>query len=155
KIAASWLLVVALLGGGGVIGWAQHRTGEVGRAAAQSSAAPAEPAAPSPLEPHWANLRSDDDAKALRALLALTRTPPGAGALFRQPLKPVTGEPQQMAKWLAGLDHRAFAVRQRAAEELENRGEYSLPYLAKVLDSKPPLEVRQRAEQIRDRITNR
>lgn len=59
---------------------------------------------------------------------------------------------QTVKQLLADLEDDKFLVRQSASTRLEIIGEPVLPYLEKVLDSKPPLELRRRAENIKARI---
>lgn len=67
--------------------------------------------------------------------------------------KPAAKDDVQLVKQLVqDLDDRQFLVRQSATTKLELIGEPVVPYLKEVLDSKPSLELRRRAEGILARI---
>src|SRR5262249_20408912 len=64
-------------------------------------------------------------------------------------LHPVpTVEAKQVARLLADLDSERFATRNAATKELAKLGEAVEGDLRKVLQTKPPLELRQRVEGI-------
>jgi len=60
----------------------------------------------------------------------------------------------EVAQWVADLDHEQFAARQKATRALEKMGPFVEPALRKVLEGKPPLEVRSRIENILNAIKN-
>jgi hypothetical protein len=112
-------------------------------------AAEARPATTSAL---WGDLRGNDEAAALRALLALASRAEDVLPLLEQELKPVLLDPQRAARWLADLDSADFGVRQRATEEWLYVGPYAELYLRKALEEKPNLELRRRIEQVLQRV---
>ncbi|MBL8798832.1 MAG: hypothetical protein JNM56_33370 [Planctomycetia bacterium] len=114
--------------------------------------APRALAAPVPaLDACWSDLDSTDEARALRAVLALGQAPDGVAFLQRQ-LRPAFVELQALERRLDDLDHESFARRQQATQELEDLGELALPHLRRLLNGRPPLEVRRRAELLVERI---
>jgi hypothetical protein len=69
--------------------------------------------------------------------------------LLRQRLRPAQpADPRRVAQLLADLDGNEFAVRQRAAEELEKLADLVEPALRKALAEKPSPEVRKQLERI-------
>jgi hypothetical protein len=50
------------------------------------------------------------------------------------------------------LDHKLFAERQKASDELEKLGEAVEPALKKALEGKPALEVRQRIDSLLEKL---
>lgn len=159
KIAATVVLTVVLLGGGagvlvrhaGIPEQAAARAGEL-LAAEPAKFAGAEETENSGLAAVWADLASDDESKALKAVFALAATPKESTAFLKQHLKPVTIDPKKIARLLGDLDSNQFNVREQATQELESMGSYAVPYLRGALDKKPALEVRQRVEQLLERI---
>jgi hypothetical protein len=96
----------------------------------------------------WDDL-AGDAAQADRAIWALARAPKLAMPLLRDRLQPAKAVATDVvAKEVGNLDSERFAVRQEAAQALEKMGEGAEGALRKVLESDPPLEVRQRLEQI-------
>ncbi|MBL8793414.1 MAG: hypothetical protein JNM56_05900, partial [Planctomycetia bacterium] len=99
----------------------------------------------------WNDLASDEADRAYRAMRALATVPRQATSFFSERLRPVAAvEPRALAKLIADLDSRQFAVRQQAAEELEVLGSQAVPALQEVLKGEPSLEVRQRVEELLD-----
>jgi hypothetical protein len=107
------------------------------------------------LDALWADLASDDGLKAHQAIGELLAAG-AAGANFLatklEPAKVV--EPGQIDRWLADLDNKDFAIRTRAAEQLEALGEQAEPGYRKLLDEQPSLEVRKRVDRLLERIRN-
>lgn len=114
-----------------------------------SDAGPSKPS----IDGLWTDMASDDEPRALRALLALTATPDNVVPFLKKTLKPVMVDRQRMERWLADLGSTQFAVRQRATEELLYVGEYADPFLRKALEEKPSLEERRRIEQILEKVS--
>lgn len=100
----------------------------------------------------WRDLAGTDEAKAVRAILALAAAPKEAVALFRERLGPVKAEPQRVGRLLAELDAEEFARRQRASEELAYLGRYARPALEKALTSDLSAEARRRIQQLVDEV---
>jgi len=61
--------------------------------------------------------------------------------------------PKQLEQLVADLDHAQFEQREKTERELERLGELAAPSLEKLLGGNPPLEVRQRAEQLLRRLS--
>jgi hypothetical protein len=59
---------------------------------------------------------------------------------------------QGVPQLVADLDADAFAVRQKAAEELEKLGVATEPALRKALKGQPSIELKRRIEQLLDRL---
>lgn len=96
-------------------------------------------------------LDSNDPAKLLGDVRQLARFAGSAPLDLAD--KPANKDDVQTVKQLlADLEDDKFLVRQSASTRLEIIGEPVLPYLENVLDSKPPLELRRRAENIKARI---
>jgi hypothetical protein len=62
---------------------------------------------------------------------------------------------RQVAKWLADLDSDEFAVRDKAAKELDRLVELVEPALRKALDGRPSAEVRRQVRRLLDRLQGR
>jgi hypothetical protein len=74
---------------------------------------------------------------------------PGESVPFLQrQLQPVSlADTHRIPGWLRDLDSDEFAVRQKAAQELERLGDAAEPSLQRTLQDKPSPEVRARVEQ--------
>jgi hypothetical protein len=102
----------------------------------------------------WADLGSAEAAKAFEATRRLGGHPRQAVGLVKdhlQPARPV--EPQRLARLIADLDDNQFAVRQRAAAELEQHGDLAATALRQVLQREPSLELRQRVERLLQKLS--
>jgi len=102
------------------------------------------------LEAAWADLGDSDETRALRAALVLA-TRKDTLPFLKERLKPVLVDPIQVARLIADLEHRTFATRQKATDDLAYMGEHAVPYLRRALEGKPSLEARRRMEQLLDR----
>ncbi|MBI1914556.1 MAG: WD40 repeat domain-containing protein [Planctomycetes bacterium] len=101
----------------------------------------------------WDALAGANVPAAYRAVWALASDPEHTLPLLRRQLHPVpTAKPDRVARLIADLDHERFAVRRRAAEELEEFGEPVAPALRKALGRATGLESRRRIEQVLDEI---
>src|SRR5262249_13270350 len=108
---------------------------------------------PKELEALWADLAGADAAKAYRTIRALVAAPELAVPFLGQQLRPVPAPPpERLARLIADLDDRQFAVREKATRELEKLGRLVKPKLQEVLAGQPSLEVRQRAAAILQRL---
>jgi RNA polymerase sigma factor (sigma-70 family) len=97
----------------------------------------------------WADLAGKDGPKAYRAVLGLAAAPKEMVPFFKKELKSgPTPDTKRIPGLLKDLDSEEFAVRQKAAEELQALGELALPALKKLLADKPPLDVVRRVESI-------
>ena len=97
----------------------------------------------------WAKLGGDDAMAAWQAQAAMLNAPDQALAILKEALKPAAAADEaQIQRWLAELEDERFAVREQAAAALEKRGSVAEPFLQKALKAGPPLETRQRLEQL-------
>jgi len=102
----------------------------------------------------WDDLASANAATAWRAIGALSSAPGRALSLLRRRLQPVRpADPKRMARLITDLDDRRFAVRQKAAQELEELAEQARPPLRRALQGEPTPEVRRRVEQLLEKLT--
>jgi hypothetical protein len=60
--------------------------------------------------------------------------------------------PGRLARLIADLDADSFDAREKASEELGKLGQVAEPALRGILEGKPSLEVRRRAEQLLARL---
>jgi hypothetical protein len=96
----------------------------------------------------WRDLSGDATAS-YRAARRLAASPKESVPLLAERLRPVAAPgAARLARLLADLDGKGFAVRQRAERELEALGEMAAPALRELLAKKPSLEVRRRIERI-------
>jgi WD40 repeat protein len=101
----------------------------------------------------WDRLRDDDPARAYPALWRLAAAGDDAVALLCKHLRPVpTPDPKRIQALLKDLDSETFKVRDKARGELVAMGEPAGPALRRLLEGKPPLEVRRLAEQALEAI---
>lgn len=154
KFTAAVLVACLTLGGTGVLTYraaADSGAGAAPQAAANpEKPAPAEPAGEKehPLAAAWDDLASDDEARALPAVLAFAKDPKVTLPFLKERVKPVLVDARRLAQLVADLDSEKFPVRDKATKELENLGEYAVPYLQSALDAKPALEMRKRIESL-------
>ena len=79
--------------------------------------------------------------------------PEKAVPFLRQRLHPVTRPGDgQITRLIADLDGARFAEREKATAELDRLGELAGPALRKMLQSRPSLEARKRAEQLLQKV---
>jgi RNA polymerase sigma factor (sigma-70 family) len=97
----------------------------------------------------WADLAGADAARAYRALLRLASAPNEAVPYLRRRVLAVAvvGE-EHLARLIAALDSDEFAVRERAAGELEKLGSAAEPACRKALGGQPSAELRRRLEEL-------
>jgi RNA polymerase sigma factor (sigma-70 family) len=101
------------------------------------------------IEALWADLGSDDAARAYRALRTLAASPRESVEFLKHRLRPVApADDKQVARLLADLDGDDFAAREKAMRELERLGESAATELHKALTSNPSLEIKRRIEQL-------
>src|SRR5438105_5063136 len=99
----------------------------------------------------WADLGSEDAARADRALWTLVAVPERSVPLLKQQLTPAKPDPklaENLSKLIADLDSEEFTVRDKATTELAKLGVLAEPALKKVLTANPSLEVRRRIESL-------
>jgi RNA polymerase sigma factor (sigma-70 family) len=101
----------------------------------------------------WADLGGDDGPKGYAAVWSLATAPAAKTLAFlNERLRPAPEiDSKRVRKLMDDLDSEAFAVRQKAFQELEKLGEDVVPVLRSVLDRKPTLEVRKRLEDLLSR----
>ncbi len=103
------------------------------------------------VERAWAELADGDAARAEPALLRLGA--PAAVPFLAERLRPVPAvNGERVGRLLDELDHRRFAIRQRAELDLEGLGRPALPALRRALDERPTLELRRRLERLLEAV---
>ena len=114
------------------------------------------PLAPVPaagdIEGLWSDLAATDPARAYEAIWQLAAAPEQTVPLLQKRLYAFPGARVQIARLVADLDDDAFAVRQRATDELRRLGEFAAPSLRQALAGRPSLEVRRRVEMLLEEI---
>jgi hypothetical protein len=101
------------------------------------------------LDALWADLASSDAAKAHRAVWSLAAAPGQSLPLLQRRLPPAAPpDPKRVERLLGDLDSDQFAVREKAARELEEIGDLAGPLLRKALAGEPPPEVRRRVKAL-------
>src|SRR5262249_60641209 len=74
-------------------------------------------------------------------------------ALLRDDLRPAAEvAPERLARLVADLGSETFAVRQKAARELEELGDLAESALRRLAESGPALEARRRAGQLLEKL---
>jgi hypothetical protein len=98
----------------------------------------------------WNQLSGTDSASALRSLWRLSRSPKEALPLASERLQGLLAgtASQRIAQLIEDLDSAKFAVRERAARELELIADTAAPHLQRVLNGKPSLELSRRVERL-------
>jgi RNA polymerase sigma factor (sigma-70 family) len=109
---------------------------------------------PDQLKTLWADLAGDDAVKAYRAIWTLAAASDQAVPFLEKHLQaaPRPAEAKRLIQLIAELDDDAFAVREKAAAELEKLGELAAPALRKALEAKPSAEVRLRVRKLLDKF---
>jgi hypothetical protein len=101
------------------------------------------------LESLWAELRDADAVKAHGALWTLVAAPDKAVAFLKEHLHPVPrATADRLQRLIAALDSDEFSRREEASRQLAKLGSEAEPALHKVLEGKPSLEMRRRAETL-------
>ncbi len=100
----------------------------------------------------WTDLGSVDEAKAARALLALSAAPKEAVALLGQQLKPVKIDPSKIAKMVQDLDSNDLKTREAGTRELAYLGKYARPELDRHLKKATSEEVKHRIADLLERM---
>jgi WD40 repeat protein len=104
------------------------------------------------LEQYWAELAGSKTEPAYRALARLAAHPQAGVAFVKERLRAATG-PDEAAlnRIVAALADKQFAVRERAAAELDRLGDAALPGILARLESAKDLELRRRLEVYLDK----
>jgi WD40 repeat protein len=101
------------------------------------------------LEALWPALEGADARTAFRASVALGAAGDRCLPILKKHLQTIVlPNAERLAPLLRNLDSEEFAVRTKAARDLEALGEGARPSLRKLLDNPPSEEARRRAEQI-------
>jgi WD40 repeat protein len=107
------------------------------------------------LEALWSDLSSKDAFQAFTAMRQLCASPDEAIRLLEQRVRPARApEPEKLANLIADLDSSRSERRRQAETELAEFGELAEPALRQALAEGPPLNVRQRLEQLLNRLSN-
>ncbi len=107
------------------------------------------------LEALWSDLSSKDAVQAFTAMRQLCVSPDEALRLVKQHVQPArVPTPEKLANLIADLDSSRFERRRRAETELAEFGELAESALRQALAEGPPLNLRQRLEQLLDRMSN-
>jgi WD40 repeat protein len=96
----------------------------------------------------WDDLRSDDAARAYRAVTVLAGYPEQAVPFLRARLRPASCDPRRLADLIADLDSRTFETRQKAHAELVDNAEFAEPLLRTTLKAPRSAEVRRHIENL-------
>jgi hypothetical protein len=100
------------------------------------------------LEQLWAVLAGDDGPAAYQAIWKLAGAKQSTAWLGER-LRPIAvADPKVVASLIADLDHNRFAVRDKAASELERLGEAASPALRQVLTKAMLVDQRERVEAV-------
>jgi WD40 repeat protein len=93
----------------------------------------------------WIDLAGEDAARADRAVWRMVAAAETAVPFLKQRLRPVsTPDADRVRRLIADLSHDRFAVREKAAQELERLGEVAGPALERALADRPALDLRER-----------
>jgi hypothetical protein len=104
----------------------------------------------------WKDLAGLNTYRARRSMALLAADPKKSVTYLKEQLQPVPkADAERIDRLVADLDSENFAARQKAEQELEKLRELPEPALRKLLDAKPSLEVRQRAERLLQRIEDK
>jgi WD40 repeat protein len=107
------------------------------------------PPRPEELPGLWDRLADGDAAVAYRAMVNLAAAPGPAVELFRGRLRPVErADPDRLGRLAAALDDPRFATRQEAEVGLTAAAEQAEPVPRRLLEGRPSVEQRRRAEQL-------
>ncbi len=105
------------------------------------------------LDALWTDLADEDAAKAYRAIQTLIQAGEQARRFLSDHLKPArSADPKHLARLIADLDSKEFAVREKAGAELRKFEEFAEPALRRTLQGQPSLELRRRVESLLQRL---
>jgi hypothetical protein len=101
----------------------------------------------------WSDLADRQGVKAFQAMRTLFAHPQEAVELCRKRLPPVASpDPKMLARLLADLDSKNFAIRDKATEALAKLGPLAEPALRTELKENLPAEVRNRIRELLARL---
>jgi hypothetical protein len=109
---------------------------------------PFDPPAGKDLEALWNELASDNGFAADRAVWALAAVPRQSVPFLCKRLRPAPEVEQRIARLISDLESNRFAVRQRAAEELDQLGRFAEAQLRQALKRRPGLDLTRRLERL-------
>jgi hypothetical protein len=105
------------------------------------------------LDRSWEDLAGGDAAAAHRAAWRLAGSPDESVPFLKTVLRPVARPAAPaVARLIADLNDDAFAVREKATQELDSLGDAVAADLAGALAGKPPAEQRRRLQALLDRL---
>jgi WD40 repeat protein len=108
---------------------------------------------PADLDARWTELADPDPAMAHPALWSLAAIPTQAVPFLKAHLHPVAAsEARRIDGLIRDLDSRQFAVRRRAAQELERLESLAEPALRGLVMGQQSVEVLRRAEELLDKL---
>jgi WD40 repeat protein len=114
---------------------------------------PAKAFSPEELEALWKKLHSTSAARAYDAMLSLAASPEQTLGKLKEALRPAPPlDTKAVAQWIADLEDKRFAVREKAMAELVKVGDSTWPTLRKVLENPPSLETRERILKIMGKV---
>jgi hypothetical protein len=103
----------------------------------------------------WTQLAEEDASRAFLALKAFLATPDLSVPFLANRLQPVPqAASPRLAQLLADLDDERFAVRQKAAEELQQLGAHAEPAVRQALADRPSVEVRRRLDPLLEKVAD-
>jgi WD40 repeat protein len=101
----------------------------------------------------WQALDGPDARKAFEARGKLCAAPGQAVQFLRRHLRPQPPLDDQQKEWINKLDSPAYKQRQQAMTEVAKMSQAVEPILRALLEQKPTLELRQRAESLLQKVT--
>jgi WD40 repeat protein len=112
-----------------------------------------QPLAAKELQKRWATLASLDAAQGYPALWDLVAAPRQSIPLLKEKLRLATpADPKRLAKFVADLDSKRYAVRKKATLELEKLGDLAEHALRVRLTADLSLETRQRLDRLLQKL---
>jgi hypothetical protein len=97
----------------------------------------------------WADLASEDAARADESIGELAASPGQAVVLLKARLQPAqAAAAERVRRLIADLDSEEFAVRETASRELGQLGDQAGPALRRALAANPSVELRRRLEPL-------
>jgi hypothetical protein len=100
----------------------------------------------------WADLASEDVARAHQAVWSLSYVPTQVIPFMKERIRPVTVDTQRIARLVSDLADAKFAVREQATQELAKLGKFAEPALRQVLETRPTLDIRRRVERLLEQL---
>jgi hypothetical protein len=101
----------------------------------------------------WADLASGDSAIAYLAFWRFALAGKEAVKFLGRHLQPsVAVDPKRLAKLIGDLGHNSYAVRIKAAQEIENLEDLAEPALQRALAEKPSAEVRRQIQGLLEKM---